>query len=188
MSDEHGTDWRSAVLAILALGLTAVVVVALVAQLSEHPAIVGPSIAALGAVAAVVVGQVAQRRLLNIQARREQMLPMYEDFLEAFFESMQAGGTEPTPSFVDVFNRFAQKLLLWGSADVVKAWLNIRSIAARDGQAAEMADGLEQLLLAIRKDLGHRDGKLGHHDLLGTFLNDLHELGPGSSESRTRNG
>jgi hypothetical protein len=49
---------------------------------------------------------------------------------------------------------------------VVKAWLRIRGIAADGNDPA--------------------DRKLNRHDLLGTFLNDLHDIqAPAAAEGRT---
>ena len=74
--------------------------------------------------------------------------------------------------------RFTQKLILWGSADILSHWNAFRLVGAvlADAQpegSPEIMFAFEQVLYAIRRDLGHSNKGLGPGDLLRSFINDV---------------
>ena len=71
-----------------------------------------------------------------------------------------------------------QELVIWGSDEMIDAFYKFRmkSIDSANGAKQEPNEILftvESLLLAIRKDLGHKNKNMPKGKLLGLFVNDL---------------
>ena len=68
---------------------------------------------------------------------------------------------------------FGDKLMLWGSPRVVKAWVAMRRQAAH-GQpsTANAMSAYGRMLLAIRKEFGHGDWTLEERDIFRIIFND----------------
>ena len=66
-------------------------------------------------------------------------------------------------------------LILWASDDVLNLYIKFRQIASNDIQDSSNNPILlyGQMLLAMRKDLGHQNNKLNEVSILGTFVNDI---------------
>jgi hypothetical protein len=72
---------------------------------------------------------------------------------------------------------FADKLMLWGSPRVIKAWVAMRRNAA-DGPppvTSQMED-FGRMVLAIRREFGHSDRRLEERDLFRIIFNDEIEV------------
>lgn len=72
---------------------------------------------------------------------------------------------------------FTQKLLVWGSDEVLREYVSFQKMATLGAETEGMNPrasllSLEQLMLAMRKDLGHKNKGLDPGDLLRTFVND----------------
>jgi hypothetical protein len=67
-------------------------------------------------------------------------------------------------------------MIVWGSDSVLRAFgeFRIASLKQPEGLIQLMA-ALEDLMLAIRKDLGYKNAKIVRGDLLRLFINDLAE-------------
>jgi hypothetical protein len=141
-------------------------------------ALVAGTATVLVSVASVTVGRVLQRRQESDQAIREQKIPMYEEFVGFWFGYMMSAKTGSTPTteeVLDFMRRFTQTLMVWGSDDVIKLWSEWRKPFA-SGNPPEGATALfefEKLLLAIRREFGHKNKGLETGSLLGLFVNDL---------------
>ncbi len=69
------------------------------------------------------------------------------------------------------FRRLNRGLILWGSPDVMKAWLNFRTISvAKDGKNTLIA--VDKMYQAIRKDLGNSNFGLQTGDLIKSTISD----------------
>lgn len=68
---------------------------------------------------------------------------------------------------VDFMFDFNQKLIIWGSDEVVTAFSKYRT-SVSDPDLIMIA--VENLLLAIRKDLGHNNNNLSNGRLLSIFV------------------
>ena len=71
-----------------------------------------------------------------------------------------------------------QELVIWGSDEMINAFYKFRmiSIEITDGNSDNPYSVLimvEDLLLAIRKDLGHKNKNVSQGKILGLFVNDL---------------
>jgi len=124
-----------------------------------------------------VVGTLAtkhfERRQDIEREQRERKLEVYQQFFDYQFAVMQQVRSEMNEDEQSEFDRafrvsFAKNLVSWGSEDIIKkygAW-----VKWDDPEASGDILGLEEILLAIRKDLGYTDKELKEGDLLRTFL------------------
>lgn len=70
---------------------------------------------------------------------------------------------------------FTERIVVWGSDEVVDAFYRFRNSNNVDGgQGAILC--IEDMLLAIRKDLGHRNKSLSRGKILGLFINDIENI------------
>jgi len=112
------------------------------------------------------------------------MAPVYGGFIATWFKLTEATkdeaaveSAEPIDEVVTFLKDFMQKLLLWGSDDLVREFVVFEksAVSAADSEgAANPASllALERLMLAMRRDLGHKNKGLAEGDLLRTFIND----------------
>jgi hypothetical protein len=68
---------------------------------------------------------------------------------------------------------FTEKILIWGSDDVLRAYSRYRADAVAGRDPVEMIGAQEDLFFAIRKDLGHKNKNLPRGTILRLFVNDL---------------
>ncbi len=89
---------------------------------------------------------------------------------------------------LEFFEELAQRLLVWGSEPVILAFNEWgSSVSNMDEGSPETRFAFEQLLYAIRRDLGSESTRLAQGDLLRVFINDLDDYlrPPGRSLSGT---
>lgn len=148
-----------------------------------------PTVAAgfIAAVSAIVVSVISvliakhlEQRALIAKEQREKKIPAYEELIEFLFHVIYneklGRGPMPEQEMVERMIKFNQKALIWGSDEVIQAFGTFRRVSAEGAPALTIAVLVERMLLAIRKDLGHKNRGLGPGSLLGTFINDLHKL------------
>ncbi|GIN38467.1 hypothetical protein [Heyndrickxia oleronia] len=130
-----------------------------------------------------------KRYEFNKQIKEQHQLkkvPIYEEFLEFWFKILLSSttGKKITDKDMMIFiSEFTQKLILWGSDDVIKEYGNFRDYFKTVGGENRVTsfDSLkrfENLLLAIRKDAGHRNKDINQLDLLRLFINDIDKYKP----------
>ena len=73
------------------------------------------------------------------------------------------------------FQKLNRGLIIWGSPDVIKAWLHFREIAGHGNKAVLVA--VDKMYQAIRKDLGNSNFGLQTGDLLKSTLSDPENWG-----------
>ncbi len=135
----------------------------------------------LVSVISVIVGKYFERKRSIEQELREKKIPMYNGFVEFLFKVLMADKIGKKMSEKDMtmyFIKFTQELLVWGSDEVVSLWSNYRRyFVDRDKIDTSFNNmfELEKLLLAIRKDTGHKNKGLNKGDVLGLFINDIHK-------------
>lgn len=191
------STWRPAVLAIVVLAAGAVVAFFLIRvsyrslQGLESDVAVA-IVSALAAAVVVIVGAVVNgylsRRQQAERSQQEKRVPVYESFTKDFLDLMgatraPADREEFTEADVyRVLGPFTESVLVWGSDDVVKQWVNFRQEGAASGPdgSVENLYRMEDLFLAMRRDLGLSNKKLDRGDLLRLFVTDLPKgkLGP----------
>lgn len=119
---------------------------------------------------------------LQIQIRNEQKpkkIEIYEKVIKLFFESILASKLAREPKtqeeLVQALADMTPDLILWASDDVLSLFINFRQASSNNVQEPEANLGyiFGQMLLAMRKDLGHQNNQIDEVFILGTFVNDI---------------
>jgi hypothetical protein len=114
------------------------------------------------------------------QEQRKQKIPVYEEFIAFLFRILLTDkfGEEPVTEkeMMKFVSGFAQKILVWGSDDVLAGYASFRRLGNSNTSSVQTVLAIEKLLLAIRADVGHRNKNLKTGDLLSIFINDLDEF------------
>lgn len=149
-------------------------------------AIVAAAATTVVSVLGVTLGRYLERRDQIELELRQRKIPIYIDFVEgimAMFADVKRTGAPTLPKtgkpkaafdLVAFFERINPKLMIWASNDVVSKWSRFRRGADKT-PPTEYLFMMEDLLAAIRTDLGHR-GQLPKGDLLGTYINDIEDF------------
>lgn len=96
----------------------------------------------------------------------------YMAFLEVFVRQIQSQkGRKPgvRQSDVNKMLEFKRKMIVWGSPTVIEDWI---SLEENDDELSDLEKllHLDDVLRAVRRDLGHSDRALLRGSLLGLFL------------------
>ena len=171
-----------AVLAGLVWGLYTVL-----ARLVAHLMTLSPNVAAsiiaasatvLVATLSVLLAKRLEIRTLIFKEHRDKKIPIYESLIKFFFDAMfkaKKGAPVSEAEILDFLQGFVEKITVWGSDDVLKAVIAFKS-QAPDVIAQDPAKSLfvlENMLFAIRRDLGHKNKNLKQGDLLSLFVTDI---------------
>ncbi len=70
---------------------------------------------------------------------------------------------------------FSKKLTLWGSDAVISKWLEFRRNSVKNITPAENLFLIEDIIMAIRRDMGQSNNLLKKGDILSFFVNDVDE-------------
>lgn len=133
-------------------------------------------------VMSVLVAKRIEHRSILLKEHREKKTPFYEEMVKFIFRIAFADKLELKPltekEMVKQMASFTENLVVWGSDDVVKAWVSFRakSVEGFGDSPSGVLFEIENLLLAIRKDLGHANKGLSRGKILGTFVNDVHTI------------
>lgn len=145
-------------------------------------AIIAGSATILVSVLTLVLSKQWERRLEIEQEHRKQKLPIYEEFMAFWFKVLLSHkpGMNPVSEeeMVEFFSTFTQKLIVWGSDEVLKEYSTFRRqsyVLAEQPSSAHLEPLLifEQPLYAIRSDVGHKNRDLKLGDLLALFITDV---------------
>ena len=145
--------------------------------------VAGSATVTVSVISIVLARRVDQKREVEREIR-DRRVPAYEEFIAFWMEvlmSSKSGTTVPEERMFAFFQRFTQDVMIWGSDDVVRKWATLRRrFAGIEGggedYAREMMFEFEALLLALRREFGHRNRKLGRGSVLGLFINDIDEF------------
>lgn len=110
---------------------------------------------------------------------RAKKTPVYEQIVEMLFKVMFAdklGDKRPTESeLLQFFAKTTEQITIWGSDDLVKAFSEFKTVAGTSENPVQAIFLFEDLLLAIRRDLGHRNKGLDRGSILRLFITDIDE-------------
>ena len=176
--------WR-VLFGLIILGLFAwlayTVVLRVAHWLSDAKSEVAVAIVAAGAsvtisILSLMASNIFEARRAIAQELREKKTPVYEEFVRTIYRVLfaeQLGKKQPSKAeLAQFFADYTEKLTIWGSDEVIKVWGELR-LSASDADGALMLFRYEELLLSIRKDLGHRNKGFKRGRLLRLFVNDI---------------
>lgn len=155
-------------------------------QKEVSAAIVTASATVIVAVVTVVGGRLLERRNISQRAQQEKRVPIYEEFVTDLFKSFGIGlprdGRPPVDATLAarVYGEFSTRIVVWGSDEVLKRWVSLRNHFQGPPGGVRTPDydfqglvKLEELLVALRKDLGLSGNSLKRGDVLGAIVTDL---------------
>lgn len=155
---------------------------------SSNSNIIVALIAGIITVTGYFITRYLEKRKIVEQQIREQKLPIYEEFLDFFFKMMHRNKSDKLSDqeLKKFVIGFSKKGIIWLSDDTLKAYVNWRDKATTLGKEGILSkeDNIrsllefEKLLLAFRKDIGHKNLNLRKGDILSIFVNDLQEYIP----------
>ena len=100
----------------------------------------------------------------------------YSEFIEMVYklQQIQKDGKISEKEITKDLISFSQKLTLWGSDEVVRKWIEIRTSSLNsDSNSINNLFVLEDIIFFIRKDLGQKNKGLKRGDILSFFINDI---------------
>ena len=149
--------------------------------LSATPA-VGAAIAAatLGGLATIIghfIVKHLERKAAVVAQLREKKIPVYEDIIRLMF-GIAFGGKGGRKQLneqemIKATTDITEKLTIWGSDEMVREFHGFRMSALNQPSGYETLGRVANLMLAVRKDLGHENKNIGRREILGLFINDL---------------
>jgi len=180
------------VILIVAIVLVCLVFLGLYKLFSGLPPQVATALLTIiaGGLSAIVTATVTKRseKRLEIERQiRQQKIPIYESFLPFWFKIVPGKGTSASTmsqeEIVEFLQNFTQQMIAWGSDDVLKAYCQVRkSLVAQANNPGQNGYApillIEEMLYAIRRDLGHKNSGLTQGDVLALFINDVDTILP----------
>ena len=173
-----------ALILLAALLLAAVEVIGLTArQLGRQifdgvdPTISAAAVTAMAtvivAVATLTISRHIERRKAIEAEIRTSKIPVYSRLVSGLFTLLQAeAGPQRTAAAEALFRDLTPDLITWSSDDVLVEWSRFRrNVVNLPPEEAVFA--LEKVLMAIRRDYGHKGSNVVDGDLLGLFINDI---------------
>jgi hypothetical protein len=135
------------------------------------------SVAVIGSIVAVAVGKVYEVSAGVRKELRDRKTPVYEELVTKLFSLMFAekrGEKQMSEQeFMIFFTHATEKLIIWGADDVLLKFNRFRKGA---GEMPRMLFLFEDLLVAIRRDLGHNNRNFKKGSVLGLFINDIDDF------------
>lgn len=117
------------------------------------------------------------------EGHRSNKIDLYNtffDIIEEFQESAKTGGTgeieskEISSELKEKFKKLNRGLIVWASPAVIRAWLKFREVS--DNGKGNTMLAVDDMLQAIRKDLGNSNFGLKRGDVIKNYLSDPSEL------------
>jgi hypothetical protein len=147
-------------------------------------AIIAASATVIVSVTTVVLGNVYASRIQVQKENRDRKIPVYEHLLTFFFRFMNSEKTGEVFDEVELVKfgqEFNRQFMVWGSDAVVSAYVKWRMYITRQTSPPDPKESLfllEDLIFAIRRDLGYKNNGLTAGDILAVFVNDVQSLLP----------
>ena len=142
----------------------------------------------LAAVITLVAGKLWEQRVKIRDEIRAKKIPIYERHIASFFKilfSQKISGRQPDQKeMVAAFAAFSEQAIIWGSVDVIRAWVRFRTLDHAATPPQQQIEVLEDLFLSIRKDVGSETRRLQKGELFRLFVNDDRESSPTTTTGR----
>lgn len=150
--------------------------------------IIAASATILVSILSVLIQKYIENKQKILNEHRNKVAPLYEKFISFMFQLLFAekfGEKQLSEKeSIKKFAEFTQAIVVWGSDDVIKAFFNFKNASINLNNASNLTllNTVEDLLLAIRKDLGHSNKGLDRGKIMGLFINDIHTIIPNAGK------
>lgn len=147
-------------------------------------AIIAAAATVLVSVISIIVGKIYEAQTSIQEELRKRKTPVYEEFITFIFRVLlgeKTGSTPTSDEMAKFLSDYNQKMMVWASDSVLREWSAWRHSLEQHNALEEpnFVAGLiqyEKLILAIRKDLGHKNEGIKKFDILRLFINDLDKV------------
>ncbi|MBK1695416.1 hypothetical protein CKO09_11805 [Chromatium weissei] len=136
----------------------------------------------LVSVISVLISKHLEQRALILAQIRDKKTPVYEKIVSFIFSltfAEKLGIKQPTEKEVIKFMaEITQEIVIWGSDDMIEAFHKFKANGMENNEANvkepySILFVVEDLFLAIRKDLGHSNKNMSRGKILSLFINDM---------------
>jgi len=127
----------------------------------------------------LVQGKIQERQIQ--EAHRDKKVQVYTRFLglaSAFLQGENPNNKKKTPrqqKVLDEFEKIQNGMLLWGSPEVIKAFLRFRHASEVEG-SENVLKVIDALYLAFRADIGLSNSGLESHELIQMYLRSVKDI------------
>jgi hypothetical protein len=142
-----------------------------------------------GSVSSLIFARIHDRKREVEKEIRNKKIPIYERFVQflvtkLFYQMTKNGTTKKDNSdIVDFLRKFHTSALIWGSDDVLRQWISFLRVIKRLEKENQATSNIivnaiiptGELLLALRKDIGHDNKNLSSLGIMHLFIHDLSE-------------
>lgn len=170
------------VLCVLILSVTGIFIWVFAYSFYEASANVKASLIGFLGVTGIAIYTNYQTKQREIKARHfTEKRKGYESFVDLFFKAIKATKNKKSRPDKDLqknMMEFKKSLLIWGGTDVIKSWNDYEKtvtnshISERELKLPELIQLSEDILRAMRKDLGHDDTSLEFGQLMSLILDE----------------
>lgn len=144
-------------------------------------AIIAASVTIIVSSSTLLFTKKKETEILVLKEHRAKKIPIYEELIDFYFDILkntQLNSSAPSQNeIIEFFSSFSSKLIVWGSDEVILSFVKLRngSKTYDKNETSPLAflSLLEDLLIEIRKDLGHKNKGFSRGSLLGLFITDL---------------
>lgn len=124
-------------------------------------------------IASVLMAKHAEQQSLIKNEHRKRKAPIYTELIKFLFKIMSEAQEKKEPNQNEIskfMTEFTQKLLIWGSDDVILAFNEFKR-PPHDSKSVMCK--IENIFFMIRKDLGHENKGIAQGMLLNLFIADI---------------
>lgn len=144
------------------------------------------------AVVCFFIAKVQDRKAAEEAQLREKKAPVYEGILGVLYSAVRHSVERDEIDKKNIEKELfevMEKLTLWAPPEVVQEYYefkkNGRSMNPKNPYS--VFDPVSNLILAIRKDLGHDDKNIGPEEILGLFVTDIDKYYPKKQQPEYNN-
>jgi hypothetical protein len=147
-----------------------------------NPTVTVAVLTMMGSAASLSLGKYIEKSREIEKEIREKKIPIYSEFIDFLFRVLRMskeGNDMDEAEMIAFMLKFNQTLMVWGSDEVMRAWIQFRTLSTADdspGKALKIAKSIASIILAIRSDIGHSNVNIDERGILSTFINDIDDF------------
>jgi hypothetical protein len=166
----------------ISIAIVGLVAWAFIEAVQAEPAVVGAVATAVLGVAGVVWQQRQSEKARLREAHRDRMTPVYHELLKRVWQQAGPKTQQPAEDVAEFMRDLKSRQLMLGAPSAMirafNRWEREAKAAQEKGDNIALVFAWEELLRAIRCDLGHDDSGLPRGELLRVFMDDLDQFLP----------